>query len=241
MPVNARRRLDLDRDSHGADTAARVVGFSLLVTAAALVVTAPISAARAAAQPNGWYPAAGPTWFLPTDRAVRHAYAGGPGIAGGIGYAWGDRFGAEVRLGWFRHGGTPEARLAESAESRLTVIPFTAEFLYRTRLASAIDGTERLGAFAAGGPALIFSRERFAYRFAGSTIVAEGRRSDLAGTSSLGLEGGAGSSRLGWRLVLRGILAGGRRKVLRPGGRSDERGSSATPSHASLGFELTWR
>jgi hypothetical protein len=218
-----------------------MVSSPLFVIAAIFLTAASTSSTRAAPSPSGWYPAAGPTWILPTDSAVRSTYSSGPGICGGIGYAWNDRFGAEVRLGWLRRAGTPEARLAESAESRLSLVPFTAEFLFRTPLARATNGAGGLRAFVAAGPALIFSRERFNYRLAGSTTSAEGRRSDPAGTCSLGLEGRAGNSPLGWRLVLRSILAGGRRKVLRPGGRSDERGSHATPSQASLGFELTWR
>lgn len=241
--MNARPGLDLGH--HGRETRApsSVVGSPLLVIAAILLAAASAAIARAAPPPTGWYPAAGPIWFLPTDSAVRSTYAGGPGISGGLGYARSDHFGAEVRLGWFRRTGTPEARLAESAESRLSVAPFTVEFLFRTRLARMTGSMARTRAFIAAGPALIFSRERFAYRYAGderSTSI-EGRRSDPAGTASLGLEGSAGNSPFGWRLVLRAIIAGGHREVLRPGGRSDERGSSATPSHASLGFELTWR
>jgi hypothetical protein len=123
------------------------------------------------------------------------------------------------------------------------VAPFTAEFLFRTPAARSTDGTARPRAFVAAGPALIFSRERFEYRYAGDERVTsvEGRRSDPAGTASLGIEGSAGNSPLGWRLVVRAIFAGGHREVLRPGGRSDERSSNATPSHASFGFELTWR
>jgi hypothetical protein len=243
MPVNARPGLDLVAHGHGARVSSRRAGSPLLVIAAILLAAASTSITRAAPPPTGWYPAAGPAWFLPTDSAVRNVYAGGPGISGGIGYAWSHRFGTEVRLGWFRRTGTPETRLAESAESRLSVVPFTAEFIFRTPLARAAGGATRLRAFVAAGPALIFSRERFEYRYTGDEQVTsiEGRRSDPAGTCSLGLEGQAGNSALGWRLVLRSILAGGRRKVLRPGGRSDERSSDATPSHASLGFELTWR
>lgn len=214
----------------------------LVAMALLLAVAMPLSA-RAGSSPAGWYPAAGPAWFFPTDGAVTDTYASGPGLAGGVGYAWSTRFGAEVRLGWFRRSGAPEPRLAESATSRLSVVPFTAEFLFRMSVARATDGTDRLRAFAAAGPALVFSRERFDYRYTGDDRVSsvEGRRSDPAGTVSLGLEGPAGNSPLGWRLVLRTILAGGHREVLRTGGRSDERAGVATPSHASLGFELTWR
>jgi hypothetical protein len=220
-----------------------VDGSFLLVITAILLAAASTSMTRAAPPPTGWYPAAGPIWFLPTDSAVRNTYAGGAGVSGGIGYAVNDRFGAEVRMSWFRRTGNPEARLAESAESRLSVTPFTAEFIFRTPVARATGGTRRTRVFVAAGPALIVSRERFEYRYAGDERVTstQGRRSDPGGTASLGLEGSAGNSRLGWRLVFRAVLTNGHREVLRPGGRSDERGSNATPSHASFGFELTWR
>jgi hypothetical protein len=233
----------LVRDGRGTGSALRAVLMSLLVAAVILPTAAPTSVARAAPRATGWYPSAGPLWLIPTDSAVRHTYTGGPGVAGGIGYAWTRRFGAEVRLGWFRRAGSPDARLAQSAQSRLTVVPFSAEFLFRTPLARTTSGAERLGIFAAAGPALVFSRERFEYRYAGDdrSVSVEGRRSDPAGTASAGFEGSAGNSRFGWRLVLRAILAGGHREVLRDGGRSDERDDAATPSHASLGFELTWR
>jgi hypothetical protein len=243
MPANPRTGRDLVHPGHGARVPSRLVNTPQLVITAILVAAASTSITLAAPPPAGWYPAAGPIWFLLTDSAVRSTYAGGPGVSGGIGYAVNDRFGAEVRMGWFRRTGTPEARLAESAKSRLSVTPFTAEFIFRTPVALATGGTGRARAFVAAGPALVFSRERFDYRYAGDEPVTsiEGRRSDPGGTASLGLEGSAGNSRLGWRLVFRAVLTGGHREVLRPGGRSDERGSNATPSHASFGFELTWR
>jgi hypothetical protein len=221
----------------------------LHVLAAILLAGPWTSITKAASPPTGWYPAAGPTWFFPTDRAVRNTYPsglgipGGLGVSGGLGYAVNDRFGAEVRMGWFRRSGTPEARLADAAKSRLTVVPLTAEFLFRMPLAPATGGSGALRAFVAAGPALIFSRERFTYRYTADEpwTALEGRRSDPGGTASLGLEGSAGNSPLGWRLVARAIIAGGHRKVLRAGGRTDERGSNATLSHASVGLEVVWR
>ena len=241
--MNASQGTNLECRVHGACIATHVIDFSLLAIATIFLAAVSASITCAASLPSGWYPAAGPTWFLPIDNAVRSTYTGGPGISGGIGHAWSDRFGAEVRLGWFRRTGAPEARLAEVAKSRLSVVPCTAEFLFRTPLVRATGGTTRLRAFVAAGPAMIFSRERFEYRYAGDERMTsiEGRRSDPAGTASLGIEGSAGNSRLGWRLILRAIVAGGHREVLRPGGRSDERAGAATPSHVSLGFELTWR
>lgn len=231
------------RGDGGAGPPGRASGRNLLVIAVILLATASTSIGKAASKPAGWYPAAGPAWFFPTDHAVRDAYSGGIGIAGGIGYAVNDRFGAEVRMGWFRRTGTPEWSLAEAAESRLSVAPFTAEFLFRTPEVRSTAGSASLRAFVAAGPALVFSRERFTYRYAGDAqeTSVEGRRSDPGGTASVGLEGSTGTSSLGWRLVVRAILASGHREVLREGGRSDERSSRATPSHVSAGIELTWR
>jgi hypothetical protein len=215
----------------------------IFVAVVLLMAAAIPASAGESAPPTGWYPAAGASWFLPLDSAVKNTYSGGPGISGGIGFAWSHRFGAEVRLGWFRRSGDPEPRLAETATSRLSVLPFTAEFIFRTPVVQSGGHSGRLRAFVAAGPALVFSRERFEYRYTGEELATsvDGRRSDPAGTASLGLEGSVGQSSFGWRLVLRTIIASGHREVLRPGGRSDERASVATPSHASLGLELTWR
>lgn len=213
----------------------------LLIGTALLLVTMVAPAAHGAPSATGWYPAAGPAWVLPLGSSLRDTYTGGLGLAGGIGYAWSRHLGSEVRLGWFRRTGSPDARLAESASSRVNLLPFTAEVVLRGSLARAGDSSTRFGSFIAAGPAVVFSRERFTYRFAGTTATTEGRRSDPAVTMSAGLEGPIGSGHAGWRLVFRYLLAGGHREVLRPGGRSDERGSLAAPTQINLGFELTWR
>jgi hypothetical protein len=206
-----------------------------------LLLVLAAASARASSPPTGWYPAAGLAWFFPVDSAVRETYSGGLGLTGGTGFAWSRQFGVEMRLAWFRRSGGPDARLAESADGRLTVAPFTAEFIYRDLFARDDSDPPRMRGFVAAGPAVVFSRERFTYRFAGSTVTAEGRRSDPAATLSAGLEGQARSGHLGWRLFFRYLLAGGHREVLRPGGRSDERTSKSAPTQLNIGFELTRR
>ncbi len=242
MPVQRGSALARGHGRAGGQT--RATPAALLAAAVLLALVAPLGPAAAAnARPPrlGWYPALGPAWFFPVDPTVRRIYTAGPGVAGGVGYAWNEHLGAEVRLGWFRRDGIPETGLAETAESRLQLIPFTAEFLWRSPLTGGFAGDARWNAFAAVGPAVVFSREEFEYRLAGSSIRAAGRRSDPAATLSLGLEGCIGETGLGWRLAARGLLASGRRKVLRPGGRSDPRDSAARPSQVSLGLELAWR
>ena len=186
--------------------------------------------ARAAA---GWYPAGGVTWARPMDPGVRELYPGGPGFFAAMGYAWPERLRVEIRMDWFRQSGHPEARLATSADSRLTLTPVSLE-------AHGRIGHGPLRPYASAGAALVFSEERFTYAMFETRSSVTGKRTDVAGLLGLGLE--TRREGLTVRFGLRSLLTTGHRRVVRATGRTDEStGDRAHPSLFTAGLEFQVR
>jgi hypothetical protein len=191
--------------------------------------------ALAAAGPRA-YPVAAGGWIHPLSTELTDLYSGGLLLSGGLGYLWPDAvhgkgdIAVEGRAGWFQTSGHPAARLAESANSKLTEYPVTAEARY------IMAGTG-LRPFVSAGPALVVVHESFDYSIFGHTTSVEGKRTDWGGVIGAGVEKRAEPVVL--RLSLRALFAGGHRMVVRPSGDSFEESATTGLSSITIGLEVS--